>query len=92
MLSDALGDNIFGVILPYLSQAMTEFGPQIAHRVWNWAKGTEVGRRVTDAVQRYTGYNLNDHNNGPYKPIQMPDTETTGDSGKLQIHSLNFID
>lgn len=68
--------------MPYLTSAAATYGPQIAHRVWNWAKGTEVGKRVTDAVKRYTGFDLNDHDHGQYMPLMMPDTETTGDMGK----------
>lgn len=48
MLSIALGDGIWTTVAPWLLTAARKYGPKIARKVWDWAKGTTYGSKAVD--------------------------------------------
>jgi len=63
---------LFATVLPLLKQAALTLGPKIASYAYDWAKRTDTGKSVLDALKRYTGFNLNDHDTNGFRGDLVP--------------------
>lgn len=55
MLSVALGDNLWSMVLPAVKTLGMTYGPQILRKVWDWAKSTKIGTKANDLMKNYLG-------------------------------------
>lgn len=60
MLAIALGDNLWSVLSPILSTALKTYAPKVIDSAWQWAKSTDMGKRLTGLLKEHLGVNLND--------------------------------